>query len=358
VQVAHSSSPFFLNESDTEFAVSKINAIEKFLSHYKRPFTVVDVGARDGYLSFSAAAQNPQSVFTIIEGFEDGYYSNDLFHACNKKKELKNLILLRKSFTLENLVHLSTCEHFDVVLGINILHQFGAEWQNYAQALLRLGDHVIIDVPTKSNARYDRQLSISLENFIVVNGGKVIFEDLADKTKMYLISKNKTSISRKYWVADVNTRRQLKVISNFEHKFMVKSHMNYTRISPWIPGINLLTFKMMNGKFPRIRTLKKIVKTFDTVDHPDPFVWNLVVQGSHIALIDWDPLAVLKFDPAKCAKFNVYALSLYDPLEIKTYILQFNNEREKYTKYGTGQFLDRILESMSYIAEDAEEDGE
>lgn len=326
----------------------KYKAINHLLSKYKRPFTVLEVGATNGFFSFKGAQDYPASVFAMIEGFRDSnmHYSNQLYDDCRKNRALKNIILLRRSFTIENLEHLATCEHFDVVFGFNILHQFGSQWQRYADAVLKLGDNVFIEVSIKSRG-YDEELLEAIENYLIKNGGIVINENRSEKTKLYLFAKNKTSISRKYWVADENTRRQLKIISNFEHKFIVKSHKNYTRISPWIPGINLLTFKMMNGKYPRIRTLKRIIKTFANVDHPDPFIWNLVLQGTKVELIDWDPIAILKFDPFKCAKFNLLALSLNDQQTIKQYILQFNKEREKYTKCDLNILLDRILEKMA-----------
>ena len=54
----------------------------------------------------------------------------------------------------------------------------------------------------------------------------------------------------------------------------------------WIPGLNLLTFKMYSGIFPVTDVIKREVANRKFVSHTDWNVHNMVVSGNSIQMID------------------------------------------------------------------------
>ena len=139
-------------ESELRFRI-----IQDILDRYMRPFTMLDIGASQGYYSFRTA-HNYDCVCVMIEG-DNAHYpkvGRQLLDLCKANTSLENIILLNKHITLPDLKRLSECESFDVVLALNIIHWFGDRWQQVADAVLAMGDKIIIETPP-------------LENFATVN---------------------------------------------------------------------------------------------------------------------------------------------------------------------------------------------
>ena len=91
--------------------------IKKVLEQYKRPFTVLDIGANLGYFSFRIAEDFPEATCVLIES----KYGKQLTQL-GKDNESNNVIILNNTVTADKLSNLSKCEHFDVVLCLNIIH--------------------------------------------------------------------------------------------------------------------------------------------------------------------------------------------------------------------------------------------
>src|SRR3990167_10755266 len=121
--------------------------LEQFLKLYKRPFTMLDIGAAQGYHSLRAAWDYPDSVFVMIEGNNPSYplSGDQLLSICKCNTKLDNIIHLNKPIYINDLIELGKCEHFDVVLALNIIHWLGSDYKQVIEALLTLGDHIIIE---------------------------------------------------------------------------------------------------------------------------------------------------------------------------------------------------------------------
>ncbi len=63
--------------------------------------------------------------------------------------------------------------------------------------------------------------------------------------------------------------------------------INHT-VSAWLPGINLMTFKMLNGKIPSFEQLENEVIRLFKVPHVDWMPNNMIVQGNNVSLIDFE----------------------------------------------------------------------
>jgi len=108
------------NQFDCE---TRYTIIKKVLDKYNRPFTMLDIGASQGYYSFRTA-YDYNSVCVMIEGNNNEYplTGDQLLHLCKCNTSLDNIILFQKPIVIADLQHLSECEHFDVILAMNILH--------------------------------------------------------------------------------------------------------------------------------------------------------------------------------------------------------------------------------------------
>ena len=63
---------------------------------------------------------------------------------------------------------------------------------------------------------------------------------------------------------------------------------NTHQVSDWIPGINLLTFKMCQGAYPTPEMLKEELSVIRDPSHNDWMINNMIVQGNKIELIDYN----------------------------------------------------------------------
>src|SRR5579872_5613963 len=106
----------------------RYDAIRPLLQKYNRPITVLDIGASQGYFSFRIAHEFDASC-VMVEG---NYYgengektADELEKLCILNTNLRNIILLKKHISPDEFQILSECEHFDVVLVLNVIHHFG-----------------------------------------------------------------------------------------------------------------------------------------------------------------------------------------------------------------------------------------
>lgn len=282
---------------------SRYEALKPFLDKYKRPFTVLDIGASQGYFSFRIAHDYPQSTCVMIEGnYNTGggwQTAEQLLDLCRLNTDLSNIVFLKKKISLDDLKNLASCEHFDVVLIFNVIHHMGSAWQEWAKTVFELGDNIVIETPPgkeKTYAQYVDQIT-AIENYCIGKGGIVLCEtprhtDPSVKAKTFLFEGKKEKLTRAYWTGNKTMAKKFKIDSSFDHKILIKSIKGKSdRITDWVPGINLLTFKMMNGSFPEITAIEAALKSLSLTYHPDPFLWNMCIKGQEIFYIDWEKLS-------------------------------------------------------------------
>ena len=114
--------------------------IKKFLQQYKRPITILDLGAAQGYFSFKIA-EDFDATCVMVESYE----ADTLKKLC-EENDNDNTILLNKHINPTTLEELSKCEHFDVVLALNVVHHIG-DVERTMNALTKMCDHLIIETP-------------------------------------------------------------------------------------------------------------------------------------------------------------------------------------------------------------------
>lgn len=224
-------------------------AIKKIVSLYKRPVTVLDLGAAEGYMTFKLAHDFPASVFVMIEGS-----SRDLLRLCHLNNK-KNIIYLNKFMTVEGLKLLAACEHFDIVICQNVLHHFGANWKTGLDNLSLLGEKIIIETPPPgSTTQWDTEMNVTMRercSKILCSIPRWNRRQLTSYT--YLIERKKEILEMSpLW----------KIISNYSQKYFEKYDSKGNPISriAYEVGIKLATYKKLNGIYPEAYHESKIIK--------------------------------------------------------------------------------------------------
>ena len=213
------------------FSCKQYQAIKEILDKYKRPITVLEISPNKGFFSF-VIAKEYDSTCVMIEN-----YNVDDIKALCETADSKNIILLKRELTPKRIERLSECEHFDVVI-VNSLHiDF---YEKEVEKLLKLGDYLFIKV---------ENCKTELGDFLIKNQGKMVFQDVF--CKIYCFKKNKKDLKRAYWHRSIFFTRKYFVESSFDSKFFIKKKKKYV----WEKGINLTTFKALDGIYRR--SLKK-----------------------------------------------------------------------------------------------------
>lgn len=123
-----------------EVIEQRYQTVKAVLDKYEgRPIKILDIGANNGYFSFSAARDFPNSTVVMAEG-------RPYLKSICEINQVKNIVCLEKRFTSEDLEELAKREHFDVVLCLHVLHH-QTDWEKWVPALKKLGDQVIIETP-------------------------------------------------------------------------------------------------------------------------------------------------------------------------------------------------------------------
>jgi hypothetical protein len=219
------------------------------LDHYKRPFTVLEIGGNNGYLLFRTLQDFPQSVCVMLDhlkGFSTICEWNTLFN--NRVIELKTLT------NPKDLQRLAQCEHFDVVIVCNLLHHTKDHWKEWMSALEQLGDHLIIEIPQAyfSNAEAINYYLSNLENCKQIGTHPRRKHNPHDLANMYWHQISKNQLMTSAWNSPV--KKTTLINSNFLAKN--KHHSN----KPWIPGINLQTYLNYKGHYPSRQYVKEQLK--------------------------------------------------------------------------------------------------
>jgi hypothetical protein len=315
------------HETDVRYRI-----IQTVLDQYRRPFEMLDIGASQGYYSFRAA-HDYDCVCVMIEGDNPAYpkVGKQLRDLCEANDSLRNIILLNKPVMLDDLQKLSECESFSVVLALNIIHWLGSRWKEATDAILSLGDNIIIETPPQESHANSEQNALreSIEDYLLSKKAKILGEvpRHTSENKMaaiYLIETEKKKLLRKHWIAPVNDDHY-SIESNYEKRTITKRppHALGLQVNNWEPGINLMTFLMYHGTYPSRKKIVTAIKSLQDFSHNDWTVNNMILQGDKLTLIDWnDPAHGSdggRRSTAKVMKVHSHLVGLKDPGDIENY---------------------------------------
>jgi len=249
---------------------------------YTRPFTVLDIGANLGYFSLRLTEDFDCTAVAL-----EGNYADWLLDTLNQNENTR-VIMLEGTFSLADLETLAEVEHFDVVLGLSVVHHLNASFHDSVKVLRKLGDNLILELPVEDNACGQSVVQdISMpEDAELLGEGKSHLT--AGTRPVVLLSGSKNSIDRQHLGLRGTYRPTPEITSTWHDKAVRFKDKEETR--PWFRGINLFTYLKFNGRFPGVQTIARYLQESGPPArfHGDIAYWNLIFQGDGIELIDFD----------------------------------------------------------------------
>ena len=261
--------------------------IRRFCAQYQRPFTVLDVGAAEGYFAVRLTEDFPECTVVAIE-------PRPRIGEVLKSNESQRVLWLAKKMTVADIRALAAVEHFDVTLALSVIHWLDEPPAESLAALRQLGDHLILELPVEPTATGQEivQAIVTPTDGVLLGYGESHLDPETPRP-IYLLSQPKTGLERSYWGS---TRLPgILIVGNFEAKWLIKGKKV---IRQWVRGINLQTFLTLKGSHPGRKHIARCVrKGYDrymkgAVPHGDLEPWNVILRGDIAALIDAKPKGV------------------------------------------------------------------
>jgi hypothetical protein len=237
----------------------RYHAIKKFLNKFKRPISVLDIGANMGYFSWRLM-ENFAGSFVMIEGEE--YVAKILLRLC-KLNNNPQAILLKGRLCLADLISLSEVEHFDVVMALSIIHHFDEPYQEVLQVLTRLGSYLIFEPPSLDEQTcYQERINqepLDLSQFqkkllVRTLTKSVVSKDVYRDTYAIFCDEKKT-IKKPYFQALEELSTPCMIEANFKQRKATISGIE----KDWRHGININTFLGLNGVYPTKKRLLSLL---------------------------------------------------------------------------------------------------
>lgn len=244
-------------------------------SQWKRPFTVLDIGANLGYFSLRLAESFDCTVVSL-----EGIYGDQLQKVLDLNGN-DRVLFLRHLFSCDDLRLLSDVEHFDLVLALSVMHHFDKPFPEVLSVVRDLGDVVIAENAVEPNAC---GISRVKESFVPDDALMLGWADshLMDvKRPMYVMQQSKNCLRKAYVgtpLFDVN----VSIVSNFDSKIAFKDGVSYD----WFRGINLKTWLYFNGQTPAKNKIIKYLEFNRPKLHGDISIFNVILQGDNAVFID------------------------------------------------------------------------
>ncbi len=257
------------------------NSITKLIKSYSRPITIFVVGFDNVENSYFHDFYNlnlfKNHVFILFsETVKDYSFSGKT-----------NVIALSRPINTSIVTRLSEVENFDITIVHNADQFCSSLGAQSVDALLNMGPTILFCFSHYSLRDHfiDYLASSSLKNNID------LIED-THKNKYYLLAHitKQQYIQRQHWleIKKPGLDNSHVIQSELHLKQLIKTIRTGMIIkTDWMPGINLISFKMCNGIWPSSSFLNKYVMNDLRVPHPDWSPNNMIVQGEKMALIDF-----------------------------------------------------------------------
>jgi Methyltransferase domain len=257
------------------------------LHRWKRPFSLIDVGANKGYFGKHAVKYGALPVFVEADA-----------ECCD---EIGDYPVMQKAVTGADLVEFACGEHYDVVLAMSILHHI-ADWRLFLKGLFNLGEYVVIEYPlpndTETFKRYPRAreqymylVRMEQEALGITHG----WPDRRDCRRVSLFRTKQQRVDNSaFWycksIKQPMKFKQYEVETCTEHKRIVKGSTDHA----WMHGVNLHSYAHMGGRY-RPSILESKLRDIRLNRKQDVRPWNFVLN--HVELYPIDVYAPSVFCP-------------------------------------------------------------
>ncbi|NGX40004.1 MAG: hypothetical protein KR126chlam1_01344 [Chlamydiae bacterium] len=297
------------------------------LDLFERPFTLLEL-----------KPQKNKNCAKIARDYQCAYVSlgkqETLLPLTEISEVADQLTILKADPTADRLINLAECEHFDIVLADSLSFPFV---EANLKHLLGLGDYLIFTVSSNLNERaFQRYFSALQEkNFLFLkrdekgitpfySDDQRAFETSNSSELLCVVHTPKKKLTRNHYLSP--RFREYFIESSFEEKILRKKE----RTSFWCPGINLCTYKMLEGVYPNAEQIREDLLTTRYIDHPDLAPYNVVLNGAEPILIDWtlgqkrcfDQERGIRHDPEKGLLWIFYVLEISSPADFLAHITE------------------------------------
>lgn len=146
---------------------SRYTAIAASLStKYSRPFSVLDIGANNGYFSLNLVREFNSSAVMVDT-------TDRLTKICKYNTDINDRLLYgKKLITTQELENSSA--QFDVILLLNVLHHM-ADWKSFLDKALSISGTVIVENPPSNDPRCSYKTTIpAIEKYVKQLKGRII----------------------------------------------------------------------------------------------------------------------------------------------------------------------------------------
>lgn len=255
---------------------SRWEMIREYAEEFKRPFTVLDLGANLGYFSLRLAETFDCTVVAI-----EGIYGKWLQSVLNENGN-NRVLLLNKTFSLKNLRDLSQVEHFDLTLALSVIHHIGAKYEDSLEVLRSMGSALIMEIATESNACGQSIVKTQFmpDDAEIIGYGKSHLG--GNPRPVFLLEQEKTKLDRAYLNSPLDDV-DLEIVCDAAQKCVRQRGVE----RPWYRGINLKTFLTYNGVYPSMKKVRELVEAAKpTTYHGDIMAHNIILQGDAAQFID------------------------------------------------------------------------
>lgn len=270
-----------------DLAAARFDLIAPLLSRYRRRFTLLDLGA--GINPYMAQRISREFDCVCIAVEQDEIIPEEL------AKFGPRALWLRKKMSAEDLKRLACCEHFDVVLALNVLHWFDKDWMPVLKSIRAMSNFSIVQTPYRWDLRVcGREVTPEIEEYLSyaplssIIGESVQFDQHQARPIFKLWNGSVGWISSSSWTSPKNCVR-VRVISSVEtSSVQVRNDDGLKEDRPYIHGLNLWNFAQLNGQWPRKEAVLKMIREFPlpAEHHGDITPHNFLFDGAELHLID------------------------------------------------------------------------
>ena len=248
-----------------------------------RPFTVLDMGANFGYYSIRLLEDFPSAFCVLIQPYEEADVLKKIIELNHHIKD--RVIVLNTECNKENIGRLSKCEHFDVILCLNILHHCQAPMDIY-QSIKQMTQHLIIETPPIDDVNSCGQQRLApIYNIVNRECHKKSDEKFQRQTlasaysHFYEFKFESNGVKKIPFYEFSGHLNDIRYVHTFDGNLRHFQKINADDIIeyPHIHGINLSSFFALNGIYPTKKDLLERATTehIKLVDPPSSSPINL-----------------------------------------------------------------------------------
>ncbi len=258
-------------------SAERYEPIRELASKFNRRFSVLDIGSNYAYFDMRL-----QEDFDCVTVMVDKKFIGDVLkynNAWDRSAVIQNHL---KAAELEAL---SRSEHFDIVLGLAVLHHFDEPKRAY-EAMRKLGWWTIFEIPGHNdigaaNPQKHEEIAECFRGEVPCG---TFPSHVSDTERPYYILENEPYI----WEQSIDSAdrdapiySEYAVECDFDQSIFIKrsTDMKGNKTESrheFVPGMNYHNFLILNGMWPNPPDIDAKIAL---IDHPDKQPWNFVIPG-------------------------------------------------------------------------------